>query len=264
MHIDPSPTISNLGGKGFQLTLLREVCPVPDFFIVYFDSKDEIENDDVQKQILHTFETHSFHCVSVRSSATMEDSKTASFAGVFESELNVTKNDLIHAIQNVLSSMTNERVIEYCSINKLNFRSIEMRVIVQKMVNSRISGVCITKIRKESDTLLLEACLGLGEALVSGLVTPDTYKVNRTTLTVESETIGFQKVMIPAFKRSEHVPVPFYQQNSKKLRLHEINEISKSCLKIEEHIGYESADIEWAYEGSTLYILQARPFIGQI
>jgi pyruvate,water dikinase len=262
MYINPSVSVENLGGKGYQLMLLKEICSVPDFFVLSFDSEAEINSENVQNKIFDVFDSHAFEYVSVRSSATVEDSSLASFAGIFESELNVKKEGLIQAVRSVLSSLANERVIDYCSINHVDLESIKMRVVVQKMINSRISGVCITKERKDSRTLLLEVCLGLGEALVSGLVTPDTYKINRRTFDVEYEFVGYQKTMILGFDKDKIVPVPFFQRNANKMHYGELIEIAKWCLEIERQFDYESADIEWAYEGSVPYILQVRPYVG--
>ena len=262
MRINPPASVENLGGKGYQLWLLKEKYSVPDFFVVCFDSEFEIDSKNVQTDILNEFDLHVFQYVSVRSSATIEDSKVASFAGMFVSKLNVTKDNLIQAIRDVLMSTTNTRVIEYCKLNQLDYQEIKMKVVIQRMVNSRVSGVCITKPQKNSEMLLLEACLGLGETLVSGIITPDTYKVNRSTLTVESEIVGFQKIMISALEQDKPVSVPFFQRNAKKLQASEVLEITQNCLNIERQLGYDSVDVEWTYENNTLFILQARPFVG--
>ena len=196
MQINPPASIDNLGGKGYQLTLLKEICSVPEFFAIRFDSHDEIDNTEIQNEILEKFDADNFSLVSVRSSATVEDSNTASFAGMFETKLSVNRAGLIEAVRKVLASLKDNRVAEYCALNKLQHDSVEMRVVVQKMINSRVSGVCITREKQNSKTLLIEACVGLGEVLVSGLVTPDTYKVDRESLEIVSSTIGFQKLMI--------------------------------------------------------------------
>jgi pyruvate,water dikinase len=262
MQINPPASIENLGGKGYQLSLLDKICPVPKFFIIRFNSQNEIDDIVVQAEILSHFDNYGFSMVSVRSSATVEDSKMASFAGMFESKLNVNRERLIDAIREVLASLKDSRVVEYCNINNQQHNLIEMRVVVQKMVNSRVSGVCITKEKEDSETLLIEACIGLCEALVSGLVTPDTYKVNRQTFEVTFLSVGFQKVMISPYTSKNPIPVPFYQRNAKKLQDAELLELSRLFMSIEERLCYVSADIEWAYDETSLYVLQVRPFIG--
>jgi pyruvate,water dikinase len=264
MIINPVASIENLGGKGYQLTLLHEICCVPDFFVLCFEANGEIESIDIQEQILTDFESREMNFVSVRSSATVEDSKTASFAGMFETKLNVTKNTLIQAIKDVMCSVNETRVADYCRINGIDLTTVKMRVIIQKMVNSKVSGVCITRENKESKTLLIEACYGLGEALVSGIITPDSYRVDRYNMEITSQNIGFQKVMFDRTTNTKPIPVPFHMKNAKKLLDKEIVEVARECIKIEKSLNFLSADIEWAYEKDKLYILQARPFNGKI
>ena len=121
------------------------------------------------------------------------------------------------------------------------------------------AGVCFTKTPESHKHMVIEACLGLGEALVSGAVTPDNYIVNRDMLNVDKTSIGYQKVML---KKSEYEPVPFHKRNAKKLTNPEIEELSRIALKIEQSLKFNAADIEWAFEKEELYILQAREFTG--
>ena len=262
MKINPEPTLANVGGKGLQLFELKRICNVPDFFVIYFDDLSEIERADVQNNIYRYFNEKGFSQVAVRSSATVEDSPSASFAGMFETELNVTKSRLITAIKRVLASAGEDRVREYCSLNRLEHKSVQMRVIVQSMVNSRISGVCFTRESKFANSMLIEACYGLGEALVGGIVTPDTYKVDRDSFEIISQSIGYQKNMFDSKGTNELIPVPFHRRNAKKLTDREIKELAQVCVNIEKSLGYYSADIEWAFSGDKLYMLQVRPFVG--
>jgi len=262
MTINPKPTLGNLGGKGLQLTELKKVCDVPDFFVISFSSDNEIKDLGIQEEILDYFDLFCSDFVAVRSSATLEDSGKASFAGMFETKLNVTRSTLLSAIATVMRSASDSRVKEYCQINQIDFDSIEMRVVIQKMIDSRISGVCITRERQDSNNMLIEACYGLGEALVSGIVTPDTYIVNRDSLECQSQNIGFQKVMFDRTTTHIPVPVPFHRRYAKKLTDAEINEVARICLSVEHTLGYYSADIEWAYEDESLRLLQVRPFVG--
>lgn len=261
MTINPTPTLDNLGGKGLQLTQLKKICDVPDFFVINFTTVNEIENGEIQNQILKFFDDFGGDLVAVRSSATLEDSNRASFAGMFETVLNVNRDILISSICDVLKSASDSRVEEYCRINQIDFSSIQMRVVVQKMVKSRVAGVCFTRESQSSNNMLIEACYGLGEALVSGVATPDTYRVDRDSFEKKFQNIGFQKVM---YNNASHEPihVPFYLQNAKKLTDDEINKVAKICMSIERSLGYYSADIEWAFENEKIKLLQVRPFVG--
>lgn len=258
MIINPKITNDNLGGKGYQLSLLNNICSVPEFFVVSFDSFNEINDSDVQNRILEYYNKMNFDLVSVRSSATVEDGVNNSFAGMFETKLNVTKDDLIEAIQCVVLSAKSDRVKEYCKLNSIDYNNLKMRVILQKMVDSRISGVCFTRTTDNLNSMLIEACLGLGEALVSGNVTPDTFQVHRDSLEVEKQVIGYQKKML-MLNEKEYIEVPLSKQNLKKISNKEIKELVKTALKIERDLNYKAVDIEWAFENNKLYILQARP-----
>ena len=259
MKINPAPILENLGGKGYHLNLLKDICKVPSFFVICFDNLQEIDNETVQKQILDYYNKNKYELVSVRSSATVEDSDKASFAGMFESVLNVNTENLIVAIKQVVESIKGQRVIDYCKLKEIDYNNVGMRVVIQKMINSRVSGVCFTKIQNDSNLLMIESCFGLGEGVVSGNVTPDTYLVDRNSFNIEKVTIGYQKTMLV---NKEYEDVPFHKRNSKKLTNTEIEGLTKVALHIEENLKYKAVDIEWAYEKDNLYILQARAFTG--
>ena len=261
MIINPNPTNENLGGKGYQLSLLKSICDVPEFFVVSFDAFNEIDNIDIQNEILQYFDKLKFDLVSVRSSATLEDGVNNSFAGMFETELNINRNNVTEAIKTVILSATSDRIKEYCRINNLNYNDLKMRVVIQKMVDSRISGVCFTKTTENLNSMLIEVCFGLGEALVSGAVTPDTYQVNRNTLEIEKQIIGYQKKML-TLKEKEYIEVPFHKRNARKFTNDEIKELVDVALKIEKDLKFKAADIEWAFEKDKLYILQSRTYTG--
>lgn len=262
MIINPISTVENVGGKGFQLTKLKEICHVPEFFLLSFENSLEIDELQIQDQILTYFDANGFDNVAVRSSATLEDSTSASFAGMFETVLNVERDNLIDAIRTVLESIKDIRVKEYCRLNNLDYVSLKMCVVVQKMVKSRVSGVCFTRESRDTNIMVLEACYGLGEALVGGLITPDTYHVERKSLEIVSQNVGYQKVMYDDSCKDVPIPVPFHRRNAKKLTDKEIEAVTHTALKIESKLGYYAADIEWAYEKDSLMLLQVRPFLG--
>lgn len=258
MIINPKITNDNLGGKGYQLSLLNSICSVPEFFVVSLDSFNETNDGDCQNKILEYYNKMNFDLVSVRSSATVEDGVNNSFAGMFETKLNVTKDNLIEAIQCVVLSAKSDRVKEYCKLNNIDYNNLKMRVIIQKMVDSRISGVCFTRTTDDLNSMLIEACFGLGEALVSGTVTPDTFQINRDNFKIEKQVIGYQKNML-TLNEKKYIEVPLHKRNARKLTDDEIKELVQISLKIEKKLNYEAVDIEWAFENDKLYILQARP-----
>lgn len=258
MMINPKVTCDNLGGKGYQLSLLKDICSVPEFFVIAFDNFNEVNDSSIQNTILEYYNKMKFDLVSVRSSATLEDSVKTSFAGMFETKLNVNKDNLIEAIREVVSSAANDRVKEYCKLNNIDYNLLKMRVVIQKMVDSRISGVCFTRTADHLNSMLIEACFGLGEALVSGTVTPDTFQINRDNFKIEKQVIGYQKNML-TLSEKKYREVPLHKRNARKLTDDEIKELVQISLKIEKKLNYKAVDIEWAFENDKLYILQARP-----
>lgn len=268
MQIDPKPLLSKIGGKAYQLYKLKQQCTIPPFFIITFENPKEIHEFTVQQVILEECKSRKFSLVAIRSSAGIEDSAQASFAGMFETVLSIQLEELINAISRVLDSVSTKRVADYCKVQGFNQNKIRMAVIVQKMIGSRVSGVCFTRLQNEVDSLMIEACYGLGEVLVSGKVTPDSYTVDRNTLSIISESVGYQKIMLKILenehKKLSYREVPFHKRNAKKLTYGEIRAIAKTCLTIEQHLHFEAADVEWAFEGNELYILQARPYTGVI
>ena len=263
MKINPKATTNNLGGKGYQLQRLSKICTenctVPPFFVVMFDNDSELKNEENQKEILTTFDKHGFDLVSVRSSATVEDGELASFAGIFESVLNVGKSNLISAIEQVLNCVKTERVKQYCELKGIDYKTVEMRIIVQKMVSAAVSGVIFTKTANNTQHIVVEACLGLGEALVGGKITPDNYLVNRATLNIAETTIGKQKTMLA---RNGQIDLPEQKGNTQKLTDTQIKEVAELSLHIEKSLNFKAADIEFAYANGKLYILQARAVTG--
>ena len=146
-------------------------------------------------------------------------------------------------------------------------KEIKMAVIVQKMIQGRVSGVCFTRLQNYTNSLIIEACHGLGESLVSGKVDPDCYIIDRNSLSVIKESIGYQKVMLKMPKDNRgpiYEDIPFYKRKSKKLTHDECRGITKKCLLIEEHLDFCAADVEWTFENDVFYILQARPYTGFI
>jgi pyruvate,water dikinase len=238
---------------------------VPPFFVIAFKKPQEIYDIQNQNLIMEQCRDQKFDLMAVRSSATCEDSPQASFAGMFKTVLGARPPELIGAITEVLNSVSSKRVVDYCEAQGLVQNKIQMAVIVQKMINSRVSGVCFTQLQNDGKLVLVEACYGLGEVIVSGKVTPDSYVVDRDNLSVIRESIGYQKLTLTIRRDSEkpaYEEIPFHKRNARKLTYNEVKAITKVCLSIEEHLRFGPADVEWALEGETLYILQARPYTG--
>jgi pyruvate,water dikinase len=198
--------------------------------------------------------------VAVRSSATAEDLPDASFAGQQDTFLNVVGEELVEYVRKCWSSLYTPRAIYYRVQKGFRHEDVSIAVVVQKMVNSEKSGVMFTShpVTGELKTII-EAVFGLGEAIVSGRVTPDTYIFDRELRKIVEIKIGEKSMMITK-KDGENVEIELDEKKSKErvlgddeiLRLVELGEI------IENHYGTPQ-DVEWAIENEKIYIVQSRP-----
>lgn len=205
--------------------------------------------------------------VAVRSSATAEDLAEASFAGQQSTFLNVTADRLVDAVRDCWASLFEPQAIAYRHRRGIEHLEVNIAVVVQKMVQSHRSGVAFTvhPVTGDRGSIVIEAVLGLGEAAVSGVVTPDLYVVNKTTLAIDERHISHQDRQLvrsetsgPGEENNTWLPVPVPQATSQKLSDPEIAQLAGIARRIEEHYGAPQ-DIEWAEEGGEFFIVQARP-----
>ena len=200
--------------------------------------------------------------VAVRSSATAEDLPDASFAGQQETFLNVsTPDDLLDKVRKCWSSLFTARAISYREKQGFAHSEVKLAVVVQRMVNSEASGIMFTvDPNSGKDDMIIEAGFGLGEAIVGGEVTPDTYVINKRLMEISKKRIATQKwkyVKGPtgATKKAD---IPKEQQKAQKIEDRFIIEVASVGRHIEIH--YERPmDIEWCIEDNKVYIVQARP-----
>jgi len=216
---------------------------------------------DLAKEAIKEFSKLKASYIAVRSSATAEDSSVASWAGELESYLNATKQNLLEDIKRCWASLFTPRAIFYRFEKKLNKTKVSVAVVIQKMVQSEISGICFTvhPITKDYDQMVIEAGYGLGETIVGGKITPDTYVVRKKDWIILDKNIGQQKIMLLKNKNGNiEKRVPKAKQQKQKLSEAEILKLSKICRRIEKH--YKTPqDIEWALQKGKFYILQSRP-----
>ncbi|MGA2417950.1 MAG: PEP/pyruvate-binding domain-containing protein [Candidatus Staskawiczbacteria bacterium] len=213
------------------------------------------------KEILNNFEKLGAKYVAVRSSATAEDSKIDAWAGQLDSFLYVTKDNLLQCVQKCWASLYTPRALFYRVERKMRRKQVSVAVVVQKMANSDVSGVCFTvhPVTRDKDQMIIEACWGLGEALVQGIITPDSYVIEKSTLGIIDINIGNQdKQILKAKIETEEKPVPKNLREKQKLTEKQIKELAKICINIEKHYG-DPRDIEWALEKGKFYIVQSRP-----
>ena len=207
--------------------------------------------------------------VAVRSSATAEDLPEASFAGQQRTFLNVQGEEaVVTAVQECWASLFEARAIFYRNEQGLDHIKVGIAVPVQRMVQSDTAGVMFTvePLTNERNKITIEAVYGLGEAIVSGEVTPDHYLVNKDGFMILEKQIAKQEWQL--MKRPEggngveetniQLPVSDALQEKQKLSDDEIVALARLGAKIEEHYKFPQ-DIEWAREDGRLYIVQTRP-----
>lgn len=219
-----------VGGKARALAeLARLGHEVPGAFVV-------LPSETLMPEVmLGAFDELDARNVAVRSSAINEDGDNAAWAGQLETKLNVERDGLIDAIEFCQNSAKSARAQAYAKAHEQ--QSGGVAVIVQRMLDSAISGVAFSKHPVTGqEAIVIEAVYGLGEQLVSGLVTPDTYVITEPFVISEQHLAGGEPIL-----------------NTKKLE-----EVTTLTRTIAEQFGHP-VDVEWAYEGDVLYVLQARP-----
>jgi len=199
--------------------------------------------------------------VAVRSSATAEDSEAASFAGQQETFLHVRGGDRVRArIRDCWASFFSERALFYRS-KKGSLADLGMAVVVQRMVNADIAGVLFTMdaVQGRRDRMVVEVVIGLGEAAVSGAVTPDHYVIRRDGR-VRKAQVHAQPYAIVADESGGVVERPLDPEEggARKASDELLAELARLGDDLEQRIGVPQ-DIEWAVEAGELYVLQARP-----
>jgi pyruvate,water dikinase len=199
--------------------------------------------------------------VAVRSSACAEDSETASFAGQQETYLHVRGPELVlRRIGDCWGSFFTERALFYRS-RKGTLEDLGMAVVIQRMVDADVAGVLFTidPTRGRRDRMLVEAVFGLGEAVVSGQVTPDHYvlardgRLKKCNLTTQPYAV----VRDPAGGIRE-APLSEEEGSAQTLDEEQLRALADVGRDLEERLG-RPQDIEWAIERGELFVLQARP-----
>lgn len=217
---------------------------------------------DIADEIQKFFKNLNSKYVAVRSSATAEDSASAAWAGQLESYLNTTEENLLENVKKCWASLFTPRAIFYRFEKDLHKQKISVAVVVQKMVESEKSGVVFSvhPVTQDRNQLIIEAGFGLGEAIVSGQITPDSYVVEKQPRriidkNVQTQSRGLYRAESGGNKWRD---IPKEQGEKQVLSDKEILELSEIILKIESHYGFP-CDIEWAFEKGKFYIVQSRP-----
>jgi pyruvate,water dikinase len=225
--------------------------------------------EHLHNQIIEAYEELARKCdksdvlVAVRSSATAEDLPDASFAGQQDTFLNVGPEDLAERVRACWSSLFTSRAISYRQERGFRHDDVLLSVGVMEMVQARSSGVTFTiePVSGETNKIIINAAWGLGEAVVSGRVTPDEYVVDKDSLEILERHVAVKKEK--CVRRPEgdtdYIEVPDDLQSVPALTDEEVILIAEEAKNIEAHYG-GAQDIEWAIDDEgKLFILQARP-----
>jgi pyruvate,water dikinase len=200
--------------------------------------------------------------VAVRSSGTAEDLPEASFAGQQETYLNVQGDQLLDRVRRAWASLFTQRAIYYREQKGFAHDAVDIAVVVQQMIDSEKSGVLFTSHPSTgAKQTIIEAAWGLGEAVVSGSVSPDNYRVDRQTGEIEEVTVADKKLEMvrdPETGDTVSEPLEDERRTARVLTDEEIAELVAMGERVEEH--YDTPqDVEWAIADGTVYMLQSRP-----
>ena len=261
--------VALVGGKAANLSrLARLYHRVPDGFSLPVMVMDEAHPLDLRNEITAAI-SDLMNChrlpdfvAAVRSSAVDEDGVTASFAGQHETYLNIVGADAI--IQSVIrcwESARSERALEYRRQQGLSIERLQLAVLVQQLVASDVSAVVFSAnpVTGSRDEVVINASWGLGESIVGGTVTPDTFIVRKSDLAVIQRVIAEkQRMTLSAPGGTHEVEVPRFLRNTSSLNDEQVIEMAKLALTLETTMEYP-VDVECAIAGGKLYLLQCRP-----
>ncbi|WP_096390804.1 phosphoenolpyruvate synthase [Halopenitus persicus] len=200
--------------------------------------------------------------VAVRSSATAEDLPDASFAGQQETYLNVREEKLLQRVKECWASLFTQRAIYYRQQQGFPHEDVDIAVVVQRMVDAEKSGVMFTSHPSTGDPqIIIEAAWGLGEAVVSGSVSPDNYVYDRVEKAVSDVTVADKKTMMEKDSETGETverEVPADRRSERVLSDAEIESLVELGERVEDHYG-QPQDVEWAIVGEEVFMLQSRP-----
>jgi len=258
-----------VGGKAANLSrLARLYHRVPDGFCIPVTLMDQAHpldlRDEIERAISGLMACHRLpdFVAAVRSSAVEEDGAVASFAGQHESYLNIAGAEaIVQAIARCWASARTERALDYRRQQGLSVEHVRLAVLVQQLVAADVSAVAFSAnpVTGNRDEVLINASWGLGESIVGGTVTPDTFVVRKSDLAVTGHSIadkGRMTVSEPGGTRE--VSVPRFLRGEASLAEEQLIEVAQLALSLEATMGYP-VDIECAYASGQLYLLQCRP-----
>jgi len=216
--------------------------------------------EDIKTEVMSAFDVLDTEFVAVRSSATAEDSASAAWAGQLDTYLNTTRDMLLEKVQECWASLFTPRAIFYRFEKGLDTHKISVAVVVQKMVNSDAAGIAFSvhPVTEDRNQLIIEAGFGLGEAVVSGQITPDSYVVTKEPRVIIDKNVSEQAQGLFRKEGGGNEWRNTGNGHEQVLSDDQILALSETLVGIEKHYGFP-VDTEWAMEGAEIFITQSRP-----
>jgi phosphohistidine swiveling domain-containing protein len=259
--------LHEVGAKAFSLARISSLgINVPPGFVVTTGAYNLGQASEItpklKKEILDLFDSQGLEKVAVRSSSVIrnsdagEDSQSHSWAGIFETFLNVGRSELIQKIYECWLSTKSDAALGYMRNLGIDPADVQMAVIVQKMVDADVAGVVDSQDSENSEYIEIEAVAGLGEALVSGEVSPDQYYYHKGVDSIAAKCIAEQQRILVG--TSNGVEWRDETIGSQKINDHLIQELATIAKRLENE-WRTPVDIEFVIKGVEIYITQCRP-----
>ena len=261
--------VAVVGGKAANLSrLARMNHRVPDGFslpVTVMNAAHPLElRSEIEQAISGLMACHSLPelVAAVRSSAVDEDGAAASFAGQHETYLNIVGADsIVEAVTRCWESARSARALEYRRQQGISVERPQLAVFVQQLVAADVSAVVFSAnpVTGSNDEVMINASWGLGESIVGGTVTPDTFIVRKSDLAITGRLITEkQRMTVSVPGGTNEVDVPRFLREEASLNDDQVIEMARLALTLEATMTYP-VDIECAYAGGDLYLLQCRP-----
>jgi len=258
--LDEGTDLALVGGKGLNLArLIAAGLPVPGGFVVTTAAWRARHEPAVGEAIRERYRAMGSPPVAARSSATAEDLADASMAGQYATVLGIRDEDaLVEAVQRCWASIDTPQTRTYFAEQGIDLSQVAMAVVVQRLVPADVAGVLFTANPRTGadDEMLIEASWGLGEAVVSGLVQPDTVTVRHDDGSVVESIVADKDTWVPP-GTAEPCPVEEARRREPCLSPTHVEKLWQLGRRCQDHFAHPQ-DIEWAIAGDELFLLQSR------
>lgn len=262
--------VARAGGKAASLSRLAARYPVPPGFCLAADafSRRCASHAELLQVVEAGYQSLTARCgvvelaVAVRSSSIDEDGTHTSFAGQYESFLNVVgTSEIVRAVYGCRTSARSERAVAYRRFRGEHDDAANVAVLVQQLIRAEASAVVfsVNPVTGNRDEIIIDANWGLGESLVGGTVTPDSYVVRKHDLTLVFRSVRSKSVMtVPVPGGAREVHTPRFLQSASALNDAQVAAVARLARDLERDVS-RPVDVECAFQDGRLYLLQCRP-----